>query len=665
MTAYASGLHLIFKGFNYVADIYGSFAESNENGAAQFNGIKADNANAVAVTIDWGIDAENNTVYDDTGSTSGFTESDANWGTTVADAESAGLSVLVRPLIDFLPKDYEDDPNPKNGAYYNGAFRNDYNPGTAGSAGVISFFNSYTSMIVEEAKVAQKEGAQVFDIGIEIDQLTSAPYLSYWDTIISDVKAVFTGKLTYSANWDDDQGYWIYGPVAFSSTEQDSSYITHDLTTQISFWSQLDYVGIDQYAPIYDNINSFDTISNPDSVTVAELVAGWTETPQDPTVYAVTGGKSLIQYYESIAAATGKPLLFTELGYPNTNDAAEESATPGYGPDGNPDGAVADPSLQAKLYEAFFEAWEQSGNSALAGVYIWEYEPNGGGSIVAAGTPAGDYNDYVVQGYPGATQIADGFAECLCAGTRIATPAGERAVETLRPGEFVTTLHCGARRILSVRRSEYHGRFVRSNHLILPVIVQPHALGPGLPARELRVSPGHGLYRGGALVPAWRLVNGTTITQPAREDAFSYFHLELEGHELLLAEGLPVESYYDFEAAGPGALPRVERGFSLHPAQRIAAGHRLSGNVDQAGPERCSGWVRDLDDGEAPVALDILAGGRRVARVLANQFRADVRKAGLGSGCCGFDVPLPAGLRGVVEVRGAASGAAIGIRLAA
>jgi hypothetical protein len=270
-----------------------------------------------------------------------------------------------------------------------------------------------------------------------------------------------------------------------------------------------------------------------------------------------------------------------------------------------------------------------------------------------------------VQGYSGENEIKAGFAECFCAGTRIATPAGERTVESLRPGDLVTTLYRGAQMIRRIRRTEYHGRFVKSNHLILPVIIQPGALGAGQPARELRLSPGHGLYRAGVLMPAWRLVNGTSITQPTREDAFSYFHLELASHEVLLAENMPAESYYDSAAAGPGALPRVESGFLLHPSQRTAPGRRLIGNVEQAGPERCVGWVRDIDDLEAPVVLDILAGGRRVARVLANHFRADVRKSGHGSGCCGFDIALPPGLRGPVEVRSAACGAPIGIRLAA
>jgi len=155
------------------------------------------------------------------------------------------------------------------------------------------------------------------------------------------------------------------------------------------------------------------------------------------------------------------------------------------------------------------------------------------------------------------------------------------------------------------------------------------------------------------------------VTQAPADGVFHYFHLELDGHEVLLAEGCPAESYYDIAAEAPGALPRLESGFVMHGSAKTARGRRLIGTIEQAGAGRCKGWVRDIDDGDAPVALDILCGGRRVARVLANGFRADVRKAGYGSGCHGFDVTLPEWVRGAVEVRGAACGAEVGVRLAA
>jgi hypothetical protein len=85
----------------------------------------------------------------------------------------------------------------------------------------------------------------------------------------------------------------------------------------------------------------------------------------------------------------------------------------------------------------------------------------------------------------------------------------------------------------------------------------------------------------------------------------------------------------------------------------VAPGGVLRGFVEQAGPRRVSGWARE---GETPVWLDVRWDGRRVARVLANQYRADLREAGLGSGNHGFNVALPDWVTGAVEVRKAGGG---------
>jgi hypothetical protein len=83
----------------------------------------------------------------------------------------------------------------------------------------------------------------------------------------------------------------------------------------------------------------------------------------------------------------------------------------------------------------------------------------------------------------------------------------------------------------------------------------------------------------------------------------------------------------------------------------------LRGYVDELGPTICSGWAQDLENPETPVCLDILVDGARVARVLANWFRADLRDAGLGSGCHAFRATLPLNLTGQLEVRRASDGA--------
>ena len=183
-------------------------------------------------------------------------------------------------------------------------------------------------MIVAIAQMAQANGAASLSIGAELDQLTGPAYLSYWTDIITSVRAVFSGKLTYSSDWDDNISPW-QGQHGLTAG-------TGDLTTQVSFWSQLDYLGIDCYAPLSDAA----------SPTLANLIAGWTSTPSDPTSLAVTGNQSLISYFASVAAQAGKPLLFTEIGYESASDAAKQ-------PSGTSTN-VYDPALQANLYSAFF-----------------------------------------------------------------------------------------------------------------------------------------------------------------------------------------------------------------------------------------------------------------------------------------------------------------------
>jgi hypothetical protein len=286
------------------------------------------------------------------------------------------------------------------------------------------------------------------------------------------------------------------------------------------------------------------------------------------------------------------------------------------------------------------------------------------------------------------TLITETAATCYCPGTLIATPAGERPVEALAIGDMVLTA-AGAVPIRWIGHRHYDGRFVAGNHLMLPIRIAAGALGAGVPRRDLHVSPGHGLYLDGVLVPAWRLINGSSITQAPQVDAVTYIHIELDAHDIILAEGAPAESFLDdgcrgqfqnaaeFHARYPGGTPtqspiaRVEDGFQLQAIQRRVAWRAgiapmaprppgpLRGFVDQAGPQIVCGWAQDADAPEEPVCLEVTANGRRVCHVLANGYRADLRRAGLGSGCHAFSIRLPDGTAGAITVRRAGDSAAL------
>ncbi|WBV43270.1 Hint domain-containing protein [Pseudoroseomonas cervicalis] len=138
------------------------------------------------------------------------------------------------------------------------------------------------------------------------------------------------------------------------------------------------------------------------------------------------------------------------------------------------------------------------------------------------------------------------FAVCFLAGTLIATPAGERAIETLAIGDTVLGATGEALRIRWIGRQQVTA-FLADRQRRWPIRIACGALAEGLPRRDLLVSPDHAIALDGLLVQAAALVNGSSITREAAPPArFTYFHLELEGaHALVLAEGVASESFVD------------------------------------------------------------------------------------------------------------------------
>ena len=134
---------------------------------------------------------------------------------------------------------------------------------------------------------------------------------------------------------------------------------------------------------------------------------------------------------------------------------------------------------------------------------------------------------------------------CYCRGTLILAEHGEVRVENLAIGDTVVTVSGQAKPIKWIGRRSYGGRFIAGNPRVLPIVVRAGALAPEIPVRDLWLSPGHALLLDGVLIPAEHLVNGLTILRASPVDQVEYFHLEFEGHEVILAEGAPAESYVE------------------------------------------------------------------------------------------------------------------------
>ena len=139
-------------------------------------------------------------------------------------------------------------------------------------------------------------------------------------------------------------------------------------------------------------------------------------------------------------------------------------------------------------------------------------------------------------------------AVCYAAGSHILTPDGERAIEMLQPGDVVLTAAEGE---LLPRPVQWIGRR-RLDLLthpqperVAPIRIQRDAFADAVPHADLLVSPDHAVVVDGRLVCARQLVNGTTIRQETGLASVTYLHVELDGHAILLAEGLAAESYLD------------------------------------------------------------------------------------------------------------------------
>jgi hypothetical protein len=167
--------------------------------------------------------------------------------------------------------------------------------------------------------------------------------------------------------------------------------------------------------------------------------------------------------------------------------------------------------------------------------------------------------------------VADGEVEMACfqAGTRISTERGEVPVEELVIGDLVHANGAGLTPITWIGYRQIDcSRHPRPEH-VWPVCVRAHGFAAGRPHRDLWLSPDHAVFVDGMLIPVRQLINGTTIVQvPAGQ--VTYFHVELAHHDVLTAEGLPVESYLDTgnraAFANPGASMMLHPDFAVPAA---------------------------------------------------------------------------------------------------
>jgi hypothetical protein len=190
------------------------------------------------------------------------------------------------------------------------------------------WFDSYRDMMNQFAWISEASHVDLLVIGSEL--ISSEEHADEWTRVIKEVRKVYHGRLTYSSNWDHYRA--------------------------ISFWDQLDLIGMNSYWKLGEDHN----------VTPEEIQKRWKDIQDD-----------LLPFVKKV----GKPLVFLEVGWCDIANAA--SASWDYTQDQEP----IDLDLQKRLYEGFFHAWY--GNPNLGGFSIWEWPPGEGGPDDRGYTPRG------------------------------------------------------------------------------------------------------------------------------------------------------------------------------------------------------------------------------------------------------------------------------------
>ncbi len=218
--------------------------------------------------------------------------------TTIKYAQNLGMKVMIKPHVWVFGQGWPGDFTLEKESDWK------------------EWESQYRQYILAYAKIAEDLDVALFCIGTEYRHAATLRH-NFWIRLITDVRKIYAGKITYAANWDNYE--------------------------EIQFWNYLDYIGIDAYFPLA-------SAGNP---SLNELKKGWV---------------SKSNQLQKSAIKWGKPIVFTEYGYQSMDHGA------GFHWELDPKSLNVNLELQAKAYQALFETvWTQSW---FLGGFLWKWHAN-------------------------------------------------------------------------------------------------------------------------------------------------------------------------------------------------------------------------------------------------------------------------------------------------
>jgi hypothetical protein len=235
-------------------------------------------------------------------------ESDSGIIITTSYAKEFGIKTMLKPQIWM-------------GGTYTGKFYAD------SEEEWLNWEENYERFILYYAKLAEQNKHEAFCIGTELHQ-TVLYRPKFWVSLISKIRKIYSGKLTYAANWDE--------------------------YNQIPFWKKLDFIGVNAYFPL----------SSEKTPKTKDLIKSW--------------GKYILPM-NNLCDSLGKKIVFTEIGYKSVNTCAKEPW--------NPASQIINYQAQFNAYQAFLHVFSDQ-KSWFEGYFLWKWYPN---KLKTDGEPTSDY----------------------------------------------------------------------------------------------------------------------------------------------------------------------------------------------------------------------------------------------------------------------------------